>query len=91
MNLPLEKVFRDREKVRYLDRLELMIMRHKEIFPAPVPAHDAIIKNVFGDSGKSNEEVVADLDNIFGYMFLNAPADPNPPRKGSLEDYLTDK
>jgi hypothetical protein len=79
MNRPFEVVIKDLKIARHLDRLEMTIERHKFIYPVPDPAHDAIIKSAFGDSTKSDAQVTAELDTVFGYMFANAPTDPNPP------------
>jgi hypothetical protein len=75
------EAYADRKKIRDLDWIELTCKRHREIYPEPVPAHDAIIASAFGDEKKSSEQVGEELNRIFGYMFVNHQPKPIP-KKG---------
>jgi|ERR1017187_79192 hypothetical protein len=90
MGRPVEQVYADRQKVRDLDWIAMTGNRHKEIFPVPVPAHDAIIASAFGDNTKSREQVAQEINQIFGYMFVNhqSKAKVAPKKKGFLSRIL---
>lgn len=80
--------YADRQKVRNADWIEMTCKRHMQMFPEPVPEHDAIIASAFGDNAKSDKQIAEELNKIFGYMFVNHQSRPTPPPAPTKRGFL---
>jgi hypothetical protein len=70
--------YADRQKVRDADWIAMTYKRHMQMFPEPVPEHDAVIASAFGDKTKSGKQIAEELNKIYGYMFVNHQPKPVP-------------
>jgi len=80
---PIEEMYEARALVRRMNYFTATTARHLELYPNPNPKQDEMIRSAFHDS-KSDEETTRKLIQFYGYMFANAPRDPNSaaPQKG---------
>jgi hypothetical protein len=72
----MEEMYRERDKVRRMNRLVATAERDLELHPEPNPREDAIIKAACNDKTKTPEQVTREIESVYAYMFANKPVAP---------------